>query len=63
MPHPKYETVKISIDGKEMDFSMAKRLSEVLAAGSVNEPMLIAWFDGEKNEEHPSVPECQHKPG
>ena len=25
--------------------------------------MLIAWFDGEKNEEQPEVLECQHKPG
>jgi hypothetical protein len=25
--------------------------------------MLIAWYDGKKGEEHPHVPECQHKPG
>jgi len=35
----------------------------MLAADSAHEPMLIAWFDGKKGEEHPHPPECQHKPG
>jgi hypothetical protein len=25
--------------------------------------MIVAWYDGQKGEEHPVVPECQHKPG
>jgi len=25
--------------------------------------MLIAWYDEIKGEEHPSIPECQHKHG
>lgn len=58
-----FETIKLTVEGKEIDFSLARRLSEDLVSTIVTEPMLIAWFDGKKNEEHPEVPECQHKPG
>lgn len=63
MEHSNYATVKMSIEGQAIDFTLAKRLSEDLAASIVAEPMLLAWYDGIKNEEHPQVPECQHKPG
>ncbi|MFV1983107.1 MAG: AF1514 family protein [Thiohalomonadales bacterium] len=63
MKHSNIETVKLDIDEKNIDFALAKRLSEELASTIIQYPMLIAWFDGKKNEEHPSVPECQHKPG
>ncbi len=63
MEHSSYETVKIAIEGKDIDFTLARRLSEDLASSIIQDPMLIAWFDGKKGEEHPSVPECQHKPG
>jgi len=56
-------TLGIRIEGKEADFALARRLSEDLASTVINGPMLIAWFDGKKGEEHPAVPECQHKPG
>lgn len=63
MEHVELETQKITVEGKELDFSLARFLAEGLASRSVSTPMLIAWFDGKKGEEHPQVPECQHKPG
>ncbi|MDO8291348.1 MAG: AF1514 family protein [Gallionella sp.] len=63
MKHAELLTLKINIEGKEPDFSLAKLLADALASSSIPEPMLIAWFDGKKGEEHPHVPECQHKPG
>jgi hypothetical protein len=63
MQHKGLERIKITIEGRSMDFNLAKRLAEDLASSLVSDPMLIAWFDGKKGEEHPRVPECQHKPG
>lgn len=63
MEHSNYEVVKIMVEGQVIDFALARQLSEDLAASIVQGPMLIAWYDGKKGEEHPSVPECQHKPG
>ncbi len=63
MKHAELLTLKINLEGKELDFSLAKRLADNLVSDSISEPMLIAWYDGKKGEEHPSVPECQHKPG
>ena len=63
MQHVEFETIKISEEKKEIDYVLAKRLSEDIVSTIISEPMLIAWFDGKKNEEHPEVPECQHKPG
>ena len=53
----------IQVTGSEMAFPLARALAETLATSQLNEPMLIAWYDGQKGEEHPAVPECQHKPG
>ena len=55
--------LKINAEVKDLDFSQARRLADNLVSGSLSEPMLIAWYDGKKGEEHPQVPECQHKPG
>jgi hypothetical protein len=63
MEHVDLEIIKITVEGGELDFTLAKRLGEDLASSIVSDPMLIAWFDGKKGEEHPQVPECQHKPG
>ena len=57
------ETIRISVEGKELDFTLAKRLSEYLASDIVKYPMLIAWLDEKKGEEFPQIPECQNKPG
>ena len=63
MEHIDFEIIKITVEGGELDFLLAKRLGEDLASSIASNPMLIAWFDGKKGEEHPQVPECQHKPG
>jgi len=57
------ETLTITVDDKDLDFDRARQLAEDRASVRVASPMLIAWFDGKKGEEHPQVPECQHKPG
>jgi len=57
------ETLTITVDDNNLDFDRAKHMAEDLAADAITSPMLIAWFDGKKGEEHPEVPECQHKPG
>lgn len=63
MQQGNFETINISVEEKEIDYSLAKRLSEDIVSTIITEPILIAWFDGKKGEEHPQVPECQHKPG
>jgi len=55
--------LKITKEGETLDFSSAKRLADELASSTISEPMVIAWYDGIKGEEHPQVKECQHKPG
>lgn len=56
-------TVQFDVKGLEIGFPLVQRISEQLASEVIDEPMLIAWFDGKSGEEHPVVPECQHKPG
>lgn len=63
LKHAKLLTLKINIEGKAPDPSLARKLADDLASGSLAEPMLVAWYDGIKGEEHPHVPECQSKPG
>lgn len=63
MEHVELKTIQFSIDGMELTFPLVKRICEELAAEVIDGPMLIAWFDGKRGEEHPTVPECQHKPG
>lgn len=59
----KIERIEMTLKGVDLDFDLAKRLGDGLVADSLVAPMLVAWFDGKKGEEHPAVPECQHKPG
>jgi hypothetical protein len=49
MQHKDLETIKITVEGKEIDFLLARCLSEDMALTIVAEPMLIAWFDGKKS--------------
>jgi len=58
----KYKTIKITLNEEELDYSLARRISEEHAAEIINGPMLIAWYNGITKEEHPAIPECQHKP-
>ncbi|MFV2060079.1 MAG: AF1514 family protein [Gammaproteobacteria bacterium] len=63
MSQEKYQTINITTDKKELDFAHAKKISEEHASGIIKGPMLVAWYDAKKREEHPCIPECQHKPG
>lgn len=63
MKNNDFEKIQIVVKGKELNFELVKKLGETLLVDVIAEPMLIAWFDGKKGEEHPLVPECQHKPG
>jgi len=42
MQHVDFETIKITVEGKGMDFPLAKCLSEDLVSTIVTEPMMIA---------------------
>ncbi len=63
MKHRKLEHLQITCGDENLDYRRARQLAEELAAGQLGDALLVAWFDGQKNEEHPQVPECQHKPG
>jgi hypothetical protein len=63
MQHAEIETLQLTLDEPEVNFATARHAAEALAAERIAEPFLIAWYDGKKGEEHPAVPECQHKPG
>lgn len=54
--------VTLHLEGA-LGFDRARQGAEQLAADSIANPMLIAWYDGIRGEEHPEVPECQHQPG
>lgn len=57
------EVMTLNTEDTVIDYDMARQLSESLARVRIQDPMLIAWYDGINNIEHPEVPECQHKPG
>ena len=58
-----FKVISLYVFGVELDFTKSKNQAEITAAKYLKEPMLIAWYDGVKQQEHPEVPECQHKPG
>ncbi|HEY5601812.1 MAG TPA: AF1514 family protein [Gammaproteobacteria bacterium] len=55
--------IQLHIEGMQLDYASARAISETVANHIVESAMCIAWYDGQKQEEHPAVPECQHKPG
>ncbi len=57
------QRVAINVEGIAMDIALANALAEQIAARLAEDFLLLAWYDGQRKEEHPSVPECQHKPG
>lgn len=57
------ETLRLSVAGGDVDFAEAREAAEQFIIDRITDPILIAWYDGKRNEEHPKVPECQHKPG
>jgi len=60
--HPLQE-IRLMLDGISLNYSSARSISETVADQVIEDPMCIAWYDGQKQEEHPAVAECQHKPG
>ncbi|WP_455223200.1 AF1514 family protein [Kaarinaea lacus] len=58
-----FTKLALEVSGDELDFNHARSQADLLVAQHLREPLLIAWYDGIKQEEHPKVPECQHKPG
>lgn len=53
--------IECKLDG--LDYAAAHALAEEKAQSELQQPMLVAWYDGQKQQEHPEVPECSHKPG
>ena len=58
-----FDIVNIEVEGSTLDYAVAKKLAETVAANELQDPMIVAWYDGKRKQEHPHVPECQHKPG
>jgi len=58
-----FKTIALHVYGVDLDFTYAKNQADDVVAKQLKEPMLIAWYDGVTQQEHPEVPECQHKPG
>ena len=63
MDHKEIPVLQLQLDQECLEFETAREAAEKLISDRITDPMLIAWFDGKKGEEHPEVPECQHKPG
>ena len=57
------ETVDISIDDGEVGFDAARKRADELAVDRLEEPLLVAWYDGVAEMGHPDVQECTDKPG
>jgi hypothetical protein len=55
--------IQLQIKGMLLDYESARAVADTLVSHIMESPMCIAWYDGQKQEEHPTVPECQHKPG
>ncbi|MCI0505161.1 MAG: AF1514 family protein [Gammaproteobacteria bacterium] len=63
MDASKFKIIELQIERGQLDYYSARSQADRHARSILSEPMLIAWYDGIKKEEHPQVPECQHKPG
>ena len=63
MEHIYFDTVELQLDTPKANFEAAKARADDSSKTLLREPMLIAWYDGIEKEEHPQIPECQHKPG
>lgn len=55
--------VGMEVSGMDFDFAAAQALAQTVARRLAEDTMLLAWFDRERGQESPQVPECQHKPG
>jgi hypothetical protein len=57
------ETIDITIDDANLDFNAARKNSDEIAKSKLEEPLLVAWYDGTTGKGHPDVHECHDKPG
>lgn len=59
------DAVRLTVEGMELDFAMARGLAQALAAADNPETMLIAWGDRAKGTHSPCCVKCQFgdKPG
>lgn len=57
------QSIAIECKQSPLDYVRAQAVAEERAKIELQQPMLIAWYDGQKQQEHPEVPECSHKPG
>jgi hypothetical protein len=55
--------IDVRIRGVTLDYRLGERLAEAAISNITGERLLVAWYDGIKGEEHPHVPEYQHKGG
>lgn len=63
MEHIYFDTVELQLETTNANFNAAKTRADASSKSVLREPMLVAWYDGIQHEEHPNIPECQHKPG
>ena len=63
MKEENFEIINLDLTGMELNYTISRGLADVHAKNILSEPMLVAWYDGKKKEEHPDVQECQRKPG
>jgi hypothetical protein len=57
------ETIRVTVEGAEVNFDAARKRADDIAAGKLKEPLLVAWYDGVAGLGHPDVPECTDRPG
>ena len=57
------QILTIKIEESPLSLVTAREYAEAAVAKQLVSPMLIAWYDANKQQGHPEVPECQHQPG
>lgn len=59
------DEVRLTVNGMELDFVIARRLAQAVAEGGNPEAELIAWADAVQGTHSPSCVRCQigEKPG
>ena len=63
MENNKTETRNITLDDATLNFNTARKSADEIAKDQLQEPLLIAWYDGIAGKGHPDVQECTDKPG
>lgn len=53
-------TLHLNVQDFPLDYDIPKSYDDLTDNHLSKESMIVAWYDGQGNIEHPSVPECQH---